>query len=165
MNKTLIHRNLDNATLRIERVFDAPRSRVWQAYTDPALLDLWWAPKPWKTETVSMDFRVGGCWFYSMNGPEGERHFCRSDFLEIDPQRRYLADDVFTDAAGATNTGLPQQRFDTTFSDEGDSTRVVVVVHYASVEDLQTVVEMGIEQGVTMAQDQLAALLSGRRQD
>lgn len=160
MNKTSIERDLDKATLTIRRRFDAPRSRVWQAYTDAALLDQWWAPKPWKTETLTMDFRVGGHWHYSMNGPDGEQHFGRMDFVEIEPETRYVAADVFADENGAANPELPTQTFTTSFIDEGATTRVIVVVDYDSVEDLQTVVEMGMEEGVTMAQDQLEALLA-----
>lgn len=160
MNKTKISRDFDKATLRIERRFDAPRDRVWRAYTDPELLDRWWAPLPWKTETLSMDFRVGGSWHYLMKGPDGAQHFCRKDYLEIEPGQRYRALDVFADESGETNTDMPQQPMNTTFTGEGDSTLVVVVVEYASVEDLKTVIEMGIEQGITMAQDQLEALLA-----
>jgi uncharacterized protein YndB with AHSA1/START domain len=159
MNKTSIQRDLDNATLTITRRFDAVRSRVWRAYTEAGLLDQWWAPRPWKTETVTMDFRVGGHWHYAMNGPDGEQHFGRMDFLEIEPEGLYVAVDVFADASGAANPDLPTQTFTTSFIDEGATTQVIVVVDYESVEDLQRVIEMGIEQGVTMAQDQLEELL------
>ena len=160
MNKTSIERDLDSRKLTIRRRFNAPRSRVWRAYTDPDLLDLWWAPQPWKTETLRMDFRVGGSWHYSMNGPEGEQHFARMDFVEIEPEELFVAVDVFADSKGATNPDLPKQTFTTSFADEGATTQVVVVVDYESVEDLQKVIEMGMEQGVTMAQDQLEALLA-----
>ena len=159
MNKTRITRDLDNRKLTIERRFNAPRNAVWQAYTVPALLDRWWAPMPWKTETVTMDFRVGGHWLYAMNGPAGEQHFGRMDFVAIEPENRYVALDVFADATGATNPDLPQQTFTTSFVDEGATTQVIVVVDYESVADLQKVIEMGIEQGITMAQDQLEEML------
>lgn len=160
MNKTTIQRDLDNKKLTIERRFNAPRGRVWRAYTEVELLDQWWAPKPWKTETVTMDFRVGGLWHYAMNGPDGEQHFGRMDFLEIEPESKYVAADVFCDASGTANPDLPRQTFTTTFDDEGDTTRVIVIVDYESVEDLQKVIQMGMEQGVTMAQDQLEELLA-----
>tara|TARA_R110000782_G_scaffold52830_7_gene112826 strand:- start:1079 stop:1564 length:486 start_codon:yes stop_codon:yes gene_type:complete len=161
MNKTQIDRDIDNRKLTITRRFNAPRSRVWQAYTDPAMLDLWWAPKPWKTESHAMDFRVGGSWRYSMNGPEGERHYARMDFLEIEPESKYVALDVFADDAGNTDPNMPKQTFTTSFIDEDETTTVVVAVDYESVEDLQKVIEMGMEQGITMAQDQLEAMLAG----
>jgi uncharacterized protein YndB with AHSA1/START domain len=161
-NKTLIHRDFDRQTLTVERRFDAPRSRVWRAYTESVLLDQWWGPQPWKTETIRMDFRVGGHWFYSMNGPEGERHFCRMDYTAIDPEASFVSDDVFTDAEGETNPDMPRQSFTTTLTDEGATTLVVVVANYPSLDDLKAVIEMGVEQGLTMAQDQLEALLASQ---
>ena len=76
-NQTRIRQDLDQRTLTIARRFNAPRARVWRAYTEPALLDQWWAPKPWQAETQRMDFRVGGQWLYAMKGPEGEVHYGR----------------------------------------------------------------------------------------
>jgi len=159
MSKTLITRDLDQRMLTVQRRFDAPRELVWRAYTDPALLDRWWAPKPWQTETLHMDFTVGGHWSYVMNGPDGERSFNRMDFLEIEVMDHYRCIDVFADESGNPVPGMPRQTFTTSFSGHDDKTDVVVVVDYESVEDLQKVIEMGMEQGVTMAQDQLAELL------
>lgn len=159
MNKTTIQRDLDNARLTITRRFNAERSRVWQAYTDAEILDRWWAPNPWSAETLTMDFRVGGHWHYAMNGPDGERHFGRMDFIEIQPERLYVAVDVFADASGNANPDLPTQTFTTSFIDEDATTRVVVVVDYESVEDLRKVIDMGMEEGVTVAQNQLEDLL------
>ena len=159
MGKTVFTRDEQNATLTVERTFNAPRRRVWQALTDATILDQWWAPQPWKAETVHMDFRVGGYWHYAMKGPNGEQHFGRMNFLEIDPERRYKAADVFADAAGDANESLPQQILETTLTDEGDRTKVVTVTAYTSLEDLEKIIAMGVEQGLSMAQDQLEVLL------
>ncbi len=160
MNKTIFTKDEQNAQLTIERVFPAPPSRVWQAFTDAAILDQWWGPKPWFVKTIHMDFRVGGHWFYSMNGPGGEQHFARMDYLEIDTGRRFKSKDAFTDAAGTINEALPQQTIDTRFVADGAGTKVVTVIDYASVEDLDRIVEMGFREGLTMAHDQLEALLA-----
>lgn len=163
MGNTVFTKDESNATLTVERAFPAPLSRVWQAFTDAEILDQWWAPRPWKAETISMDFRVGGHWHYAMNGPDGERHFGRMDYLEIEAERSYKAKDVFADASGAADKSLPQQQFDTRFSSDGEQTRVVVVVRYASLEDMQKIIEMGMQEGFAMAQDQLEALLGAER--
>lgn len=160
MGKTVVTRDDENATLTIERTFDAAQSRIWKSMTDAVILDQWWAPAPWKTETVHMDFTVGGYWHYAMKGPDGEKHFGRMDFLEIEPGRRYMAADVFADESGETDASLPRQTFETTLSEEAGWTRVVIVVTYASLEDLEKVLAMGMQEGLTMAQDQLEALLA-----
>lgn len=161
MSKTTFTRDEANARLTIERVFPAPQSRVWQAMTDPRLLDQWWAPKPWWAKTLHMDFRVGGHWLYSMNGPNGEQHFGRMNYLEIEPEHRFKSEDAFTDAAGNVNESLPRQRIDTRLIAEGERTKVVTVVEYASAEDMNRIFEMGFREGLTMAHDQLEALLVG----
>ncbi|MHB1279027.1 MAG: SRPBCC family protein, partial [Bacteroidia bacterium] len=73
----------ENKKIRVERSFNAPLDLVWAAWTEPEILDQWWAPKPWRAETKSMDFRVGGRWLYCMAGPEGERHWCLFDYKTI----------------------------------------------------------------------------------
>lgn len=61
-----------NNTITIICEYDAPLEKVWKAWTTSEMLDQWWGPKPWRAITKSLDFREGGHWHYSMNGPEGE---------------------------------------------------------------------------------------------
>lgn len=159
MNKTVITRDTDNLMMTVERRFEAPRDLVWRAYTDPEWLDRWWAPRPWRAETLHMDFAVGGHWRYAMCGPDGERHHARMDFLEIVPRDFFRCVDVFADESGNAIPDMPTQTFKTTFTGSGDATEVTVIVNYEKAEDLQKVIEMGIEQGITMAQDQLEEML------
>jgi uncharacterized protein YndB with AHSA1/START domain len=96
-----------------------------------------------------------------MNGPDGEQHFGRMDYVEIEPGRRYKAEDAFTDEAGTPIDSLPRQTFDTTLhEDTPGRTRVVTLVDYASLEDLEKILEMGMAEGITLAHDQLEALLA-----
>jgi len=159
MYTTTFTRDDENATLTIERRFPASRDRVWEAITDPEILDRWWAPSPWRTRTVSMDFRVGGSWHYSMNGPDGERHFCRMDYLEIEPRHRIRSSDVFEDDAGNTDDSLPRQVMDMRIVDADGETELVTVVQYANPGDLQTIIDMGMREGLSTAYDQLETLL------
>lgn len=81
--KTEITKDLANKKLHITRIFDAPRNMVWKAWTEPEWLDRWWAPLPYQTKTKSMDFKEGGFWLYYMLSPEGDKHWCRLDYLTI----------------------------------------------------------------------------------
>ena len=160
MEKTKLTRDEAQKRLTIERVFPAPPKRVWEALTTPAILDQWWAPKPWQTKTVRMDFRVGGQWLYAMQGPGGEQHYGLMEYIAIEPGKRYDAADVFCDAEGKPNELLPRQVFTTTLQPEGTQTRIVTVVQYSSLEDMKRILEMGMAEGITMAWDQLEALLA-----
>jgi uncharacterized protein YndB with AHSA1/START domain len=59
--------------LIVTREFDANSDLVWKAWTTAELLDQWWAPKPYRAETKSLDFREGGVWLYAMVSPENEK--------------------------------------------------------------------------------------------
>ena len=53
-------------TIHITREFAADIDLVWDAFTTAEILDQWVAPKPWKSKTKVMDFKVGGRRFYAM---------------------------------------------------------------------------------------------------
>jgi uncharacterized protein YndB with AHSA1/START domain len=60
----------ESNTITVKREFAANRQLVWSAYTESELLDQWFAPKPWKARTKTMDFREGGHWLYAMVSPK-----------------------------------------------------------------------------------------------
>ena len=74
-NQTTITKDLANKKIIVTREFDAPIEDVWKAWTERNILDEWWAPKPWKARTKSMEFKPGGRWLYAMVGPNGEEHW------------------------------------------------------------------------------------------
>jgi PhnB protein len=75
--------NKENNTVNVEREFAANLDRVWDAWTKPEILDQWWAPKPYKAVTKSMDFREGGMWFYYMLSPENQKHWRKNNYQKI----------------------------------------------------------------------------------
>lgn len=149
----------ENCKVFVEREFAASLSTVWAAWTQKELLDQWWAPKPWKTETKSMDFSEGGVWLYSMVGPEGERHWCRADYYTIKDKEYYTAQDAFCDEEGTINTQFPRCDWKNSFFDMGELTKVTVEATYKSKEDLEQVTQMGFQEGFTMALQNLDDLL------
>jgi uncharacterized protein YndB with AHSA1/START domain len=56
-NETVFSKDLEKGNLTVVRAFDAPLEKVWKAWTTGGILDQWWAPKPYKAETKTMDFR------------------------------------------------------------------------------------------------------------
>jgi uncharacterized protein YndB with AHSA1/START domain len=84
---------IDLLELTVERVIDAPRDAVWQAWTDH--LEEWWSPRPWTVELVELDMRPGGRSAMIMRGPNGEGgEVMEGVFLEVVPAEKV----VFTDA-------------------------------------------------------------------
>lgn len=158
-NKTEVVKNFKDRSIIVSREFDAPIEKVWQAYTDSKLLDQWWGPSPWRAETKRMNFKPGGYWLYAMVGPQGERHWARMNYIAIDHLKGYDIEDAFCDEEGNLNTDLPVSRGRMTFSKTANGTRVEFKMIYANESDVQKIVDMGFEQGITVCLDQLEQLL------
>jgi uncharacterized glyoxalase superfamily protein PhnB/uncharacterized protein YndB with AHSA1/START domain len=146
--------------INVTREFDAPRDLVWRAWTEAEILDRWWAPKPWKAETKSMDFREGGYWLYAMVGPEGEKHWARADYKSIKPKKSFAILDAFCDENGKVNASLPRSNWQNQFISEGDTTRVEIRISFDKLEDLEAIIRMGFKEGFSMGLDNLDAWLS-----
>lgn len=159
-NKELVFtKDLANKKITIIREFDAPLEQVWKAWTDSTLLDQWWAPRPWKTETKSMDFREGGRWLYCMAGPEGERQWCLADYQKIIPTKSYTYIDAFCDENG-NKEDFPNMHWKVEFKPTGNGTTVAIEINFSSEANFQRILEMGFEQGFTMALGNLDELLA-----
>lgn len=158
-HETVITQDQANKKMKVVREFNAPIDQVWKAWTDSNILDKWWAPKPWKAKTKSMDFRQGGSWIYSMNGPEGEQHWARVDYDTVTPQKRFAGADSFTDENGVKNDDMPGMHWDTQFSSTGSGTKVEVFITFPSEEQMQKLIEMGFKEGFTAAHGNLDELL------
>lgn len=150
----------ENATLNVKREFAAPVEQVWAAWTQSELLDQWWAPKPWKARTKTMDFREGGHWLYAMVGPEGEEHWARNDYKTITPLKGFSSQDAFCDEQGNINMDFPRAQWQSTFSEQADGvTLVTIVTKYDKPEDLEQILAMGMKEGFTAALENLDEVL------
>lgn len=148
-----------NHTLTISREFAANRQLVWDCHTRSELLDRWFAPQPLTTKTKHMDFRDGGYWHYAMVMPDGEAFWSRLDYLKIDPIDGYTALDGFCDETGTVNPEMPRSNWEVTFTDASDKTLVTTIVVFASSEDLQKTIDMGMEAGMASTLERLDDLL------
>ena len=160
--QTQVTKDLANKKVVVVREFDAPLEQVWDAWTKSQLLDLWWAPKPWKAETKNMDFREGGAWLYCMVGPEGERHWCRVDYETIGAPRQFTCLDAFCDENGNLNKDFPVMHWMVEFSKINSGTKVSVEITFPSEAGLATILEMGFEEGFTAALGNLDELLEAK---
>ncbi|MBO0782432.1 MAG: SRPBCC domain-containing protein, partial [Ktedonobacteraceae bacterium] len=74
----------------VERHFNAPRTLMFQVFTQPEHLKRWWAPQPYTIPTCTVDLRPGGIWHYCMRSPEGQEHWARSVYREIVPPEKLV---------------------------------------------------------------------------
>jgi uncharacterized protein YndB with AHSA1/START domain len=153
----------ESKKIKVKREFSAPISKVWAAWTESHLLDQWWAPKPWKARTKTMDFREGGYWLYAMVGPDGTEHWSRADYKSITPLKSFSAQDAFCDEDGNINPNLPRSFWTNEFSETSNSTTIVSIeTAYDDLSDLEKVIEMGVKEGLSAALENLDELLSSR---
>lgn len=143
--------NKKKNTISVKREFDAGLELVWAAWTTPEILDQWWAPKPYQTQTKVMDFREGGHWLYAMVSPEGEKHWCRADYKKIDLLKSLSWLDAFCSETGSLNTDFPRSLWANTFTEKDNRTLVDILISYDKPEDLEKITQLGFQEGFTMA--------------
>lgn len=144
----------------MERVFDASRELVWQAWTKPEHLTQWWGPKGWTLPVCQVDFRPGGVWLYCMRGPDGEEAWGKAIYREIVEPERIVYLDTFVDETGNPLEGMPEMLITVTFADHDGKTRLATHAQFASAADLEAVLAMGMVEGLTQTWDRLEAYLA-----
>ena len=135
--------------LEIDRLIDAPRARVYKAWTDPEQIKHWFAPKPFQLVVKSMDFRVGGSYEMAMRGPAGEDFPFSWVYLEVDPPARLTWNSEFPD--------MPKGSIVTvvTFTEEGGKTRVRAKQTFSMLSPTAKHAIAGAKEGWGLTMDQL----------
>ena len=151
----------EKKTVFITREFDAPLSLVWDAFTTADLLDQWVAPKPWKSKTKAMDFKVGGRRFYAMVSPEGQERWAIQRYTSISPKTNFKMFNAFADKD--ENPELPGSEWDYSFSEEGDKTKVSITIYNESLARMEKMIEMGFTEGFKMSLNNLEDLLKSEK--
>lgn len=139
------------------RVFDAPRRMVWEAWTDPKQVALWWGPRGFTTTIEEMDVRPGGVWKQVMHGPDGMDYPNKSIFTDVVPYERL----GYRLSGGKRGGPAVQFEMTATFEDEGTKTRLTMRMVFASAEAReQNVREYGSVEGARQTLERLAEHLS-----
>ena len=142
--------------LVLARTIDAPREKVFRAWTEPHLLKQWFAPLPNATPVAEIDVRPGGTMRIVMKGPDGEEFPVRGVYLDVVENERL----VFTDAYEAAwePSGKPFMTVILTFEDEGGKTKYTARARHWTVADREEHERMGFHDGWGQCTDQLEAL-------
>jgi uncharacterized protein YndB with AHSA1/START domain len=147
----------ENATtLVLDVTLDAPRDAVWRCWTQTALIQEWYCPKPWRVEAADLDVRPGGRFNTVFAGPAGERHDNKGMFLCVEPKSRLIFTDAYTEGFNPA-----PKHFMTGFvelSDEGHGkTRMIWGARHPTAEEAKAHLEMGFHDGWKAAAQQLEA--------
>jgi uncharacterized protein YndB with AHSA1/START domain len=147
-----------NRELSFSRLINAPREKVFRAWTDPELLKQWFAPLPWTTPRAELDVRPGGSNLIVMRGPDGQEFPNRGVYLEVVKDERL----VFTDAYSRAwePAAKPFMTVILTFEDQSGKTKYTVRVRHWTEADRETHEKMGFHTGWGQCADQLEALVA-----
>lgn len=149
-------------TLTMVAEFAAPPERVWQVYADPRQMEKIWGPPEYPATVVDHELSPGGKVTYFMTSPEGEKYHGFWTVDAVDEPRSFEFEDYFADADFEPAEGMPasRNRYEFRATDTGTEARYTST--YATLEGLQTVLEMGVVEGATSAIGQIDELLAGR---
>jgi uncharacterized protein YndB with AHSA1/START domain len=144
--------------LVLTRLIDAPREKLFRAWTEPELMKQWFTPRPWTTPVIEVDLRPGGSNLIVMRGPDGTEFPNRGVYLEIVKNERLVFTDAYTKAWEPSEkpffTGI------ITFEDEGGKTRYTARALHWTVADREAHEKMGFHEGWGLCADQLAELVA-----
>lgn len=148
--------NTADRELVLSRLIDAPREKVYRAWTDPDIMKQWFAPRPWTTPRIELDLRPGGATLFVMRDPEGNEYPNHGVYLDVVPNERLVFTDAYTKAWQPSDK--PFFTAVVTFADEGGKTRYVARALHWSVEDREAHEKMGFHEGWGQCADQLEAV-------
>ncbi|MNH94781.1 hypothetical protein D3C81_1445810 [compost metagenome] len=147
----------------LERVFDAPRALVFKAFTEAEHLKQWWGPRGWILTVCNVDLRPEGIWHYCMKCIDenqgvffGMESWAKAVYKEIVAGEKIVYLNYFSDAEGNEAEGMPSSSNTLTFEEYEGRTKVISRSRYDSAEALQTVLDMGMEQGITETWNRLS---------
>jgi uncharacterized protein YndB with AHSA1/START domain len=139
----------------VERQFDAPRTLMFDVFTQPEHIKHWWAPQPYTIPVCTVDLRPGGIWHYCMRSPEGQDNWARSVYQEIVPPERLVYTSTFADEHANPIAGMPEHLTTVTFTEEHGKTHVSARIQFESAEAMRAALDMGMLIGMNMTWDSL----------
>lgn len=154
-------KSTENLTLRITAEFDAGVERVWQIWEDPRQLERWWGPPTWPATFEQFDFEPGGQASYYMTGTDGTKARGWWEFVSVDGPTRLVLNDGFADDNGDRVADIGAATMTVTLEDLGGRTRMAVETKFASEEQMEKMISMGMEEGMKEAMGQIDAILAG----
>ena len=140
--------------IHVERVFAAPRDRVFAVYTDPELIPEWWGPHGTTTIVDRMDVRPGGGWRFVSRDSDGSETAFRGNYREIAPPERIVQTFEWEGMPGHVSVETA------TFEDLGDRTRVRTVSIFHTTEERDGMIASGMEGGLNETYDRLDGVLA-----
>jgi uncharacterized protein YndB with AHSA1/START domain len=142
--------------IHVERVFDAPRDRVFAIYTDPRLIPEWWGPRGTTTIVEEMEPTTGGKWRFVMRNPDGSETGFGGVYREVTPPERIVQTFEWDGMPGYPSLETA------VFEDLGEQTKVASTSVFYATEERDGMLASGMERGMNETFERLDELLAGQ---
>lgn len=143
--------------LVLERVIDVPRHLVWEAWTKPEHLKVWFCPRPWSVADCEIDLRPGGIFRTTMRSPDGKEFPNTGCYLEVVPMERLIFTSVLLPGYRPAAAGELPFTAIITMESQGTGTRYVAAALHQDEAGCEKHKARGFHQGWGTALDQLVA--------
>lgn len=151
----------ETATFTVAVEYDVEPDRIWRLWDDPRQLERWWGPPTHPATVTDHDLAPGGAVRYYMTSPEGEKFGGGWRVLRVEGPHLLEFEDYFADDAGDENPDLPVSRSTVTIERTNSGpTRMAITTRYENAAAMEKVLEMGMQEGITLALGQIDALLA-----
>jgi uncharacterized protein YndB with AHSA1/START domain len=160
MTVSHVSKDPEALTMTVTAELDADVERAWQLWADPRQLERWWGPPTYPATVEDHDLRPGGRVTYFMTGPEGDTHRGWWEILAVEPPNRLELKDGFADDAGAPNEAMPTMQMVVTLTERDGGTVMAVETRFPSLEAMEQLLAMGMEEGLVAAAGQIDAILA-----
>ncbi|MDQ1403389.1 MAG: hypothetical protein QOG03_1705 [Actinomycetota bacterium] len=161
MTVTTVHKDPEALTMTITAELDATVERAWQLWADPRQLERWWGPPTYPATFVDHDLAPGALVTYFMTGPDGDKSHGWWQVVAVEPPRRLEIKDGFADDSGTPNDEMPTMTMVATLTErDGGGTLMAIETLFPSLEAMEKLVSMGMEEGITAAVGQIAGILT-----
>ncbi len=164
MNGTPAGVSIAEKSFTITRTFDAAPHLVFELWTDPQYMSLWWGIKGATNPLCELDVRPGGKWRIDMRTPDGQIYTSQGEYLEVIEDQLLVFTDVPDESTARGAPGEPRPVINTVrFEPDGNGTKVTLEARFASNADRDRRLELGVLQGISQSLDRLAELIATLR--
>lgn len=154
MSKNNVEIDKEKLEIRMSRVFDASREKLWDAHLDPKAIEKWWGPRRLKTEVEKLEPVVGGQWRFINIDDNGDRYVFYGEFRELVKPEKIIWTFTYEPypQSAATETLVFEELSD-------GKTKLSTLSKFPSIEALEGMLQGGMEEGATETWDRLEELM------
>jgi uncharacterized protein YndB with AHSA1/START domain len=167
MDKTKVTKDLDKKLLTLERTLDAPKAKLWQAFSDKDWFVKWWGPEGWETTVKEFDFKSGGRNHYAMKCVDesqgewfGQESWGLMEYESIKEPDSFSYKDYFANEDGTTQSGMPVTAITVELVEADGKTNMITHCHGETAEEIEKLMEMGMVEGFSSSMNKLEKLMA-----